>query len=289
VQVGMSLVVRDMIQTGTSIPRGGVSIPGGVGSVPVQRPGPANGVGPWLFPATWEVLPAVMPGNSLGPALIGVQTDVITLMYADPTIQLNQFPLDALSADGSIATVNAGTNIGGPDGIRIGDIILYMNGMGNTIQMVTAVAGQVITCAPGDVMNLNQPGAERGSITDLQSTPGVYPPTTAVRVQMVSYYVDTVTDPAMPRLVRRVGLGPELAIAMGIENIQVTFDLVDGVTNPTNVVDPVAPNSPHQIRKINFFLAARSLERNAYSLDFMRTTMATQVGLRSLSYTDRYR
>jgi hypothetical protein len=288
-QAGMSLVVRDMIQTGTSVPRGGISIPGGLNSVPVNRPGPANGLGPWVFPAAWEVLPAVIPGGGIGPLLNGVRTDVISLMYADPTIPLNQFPLAAIAADGTNATVNAGTNLGGPDGIRDGDIILFMNGMGNTIQMVTGVNNQVITFADGDPMRLNQRAAERGSIMDLQTAPGVYPPTTAVRLLMISYYIDNITDPTLPRLVRRVNMGPELAIAMGLENIQITFDLVDGVLNPSNIETPVDPNSPHQIRKINMFLSARSLERNPNSRDFMRNSMATQVGLRSLSYTDRYR
>lgn len=289
-QAGMSLIVRDMIQTGTSVPRSGISIPGGLGALPVQRPGPANGVGPWVFPAAWEVLPAVIPGGALGPTLNGVQTDVITLVYADPTIALNQFPLAGIAADGSTMTVNAATNVNGPDGIKVGDIILFMNGLGNTVQMVTGVNGtQTITFAAGDPMGLNQRGAERGSIMDLQSTPGVYPPTTATRLLLISYYIDSLTDPALPRLVRRIGLGPELAIAMGLENIQITFDLVDGVLNPTNVETPVAPNSPHQIRKINLFLSARSLDRNPNTRDFMRNSMATQVGLRSLSYTDRYR
>jgi len=288
-QAGMSLVVRDMIQTGTSIPRGGISIPGGLASFPVNRPGPINGVGPWVFPAAWEVLPAVMPGGGLGAILNGVRTDVISLMYADPTIALNQFQLAAMAADGSNVTVNAATNLGGPDGIRNGDIILFINGLGNTIQMVTGVNAQVITFADGDPMRLNQRAAERGSIMDLQSAPGVFPPTTAMRVLFLSYYIDNTTDANLPRLVRRVGMGPELAIAMGLENIQLTFDLVDGVVNPTNIETPVDPNSPHQIRKINMFLSARSLERNPNTKDFMRNSMATQVGLRSLSYTDRYR
>ncbi len=291
-QAGMSLIVRDMIQTGTSVPRSGISIPGGLGSLPVQRPGPTNGPGgPVLnFPAAWEVLPAVIPGGAQGPLLNGVQTDIVTLTYADPTIELNAFPLAGIAADGSTMTVNAATNVTGPDGIKVGDIILFMNALGNTVQMVTGVNGtQTITFAAGDPMGLNQRGAERGSIMDLQSTPGVYPPTTATRLLMISYYIDSVTDANLPRLVRQIGLGPQLAIAMGLENIQITFDVVDGLLNPTNVETPVAPNSPHQIRKINLFLSARSLDRNPNTRDFMRNSMATQVGLRSLSYTDRYR
>jgi hypothetical protein len=243
-----------------------------------------------VFPAAWDVLPAVIPGGGLGPVILGVPTDVITLIYADPTLALNQFTLDSIAADGSSMTVDPGTVVTGPDGIRTGDIILFSNALGNAIQMVTGTDGtQTIPFAAGDPMGLNQRAVAGGSIMDLQSTPGVYPPTTATRITMVSYYIDVVTDPALPRLVRQVGLGPQLAIAMGLENIQITFDLVDGVLNPANIETPVAPNSPHQIRKINLFVSARTLDRNGNTKDFMRNSMATQVGLRSLSYTDRYR
>ena len=286
-QAGVSLMVRDMIQTGTAVPRGGIGIPGGLGALPVNRPGPGAGL---TFPAAWDVLPAVIPGGGLGPVLNGVQTDAISLLYADPTIALNQWPLVAISATGSTMTVDNRTTVTGPDGIKVGDIILFQNALGTTIQMVTGVNGtQTISFAGADPMNLNQPAAERGNVIDLQSAPGVYPPTTATRLLLVSYYVDVVTDPAVPRLVRQVGMGQRLAIAMGVENLQITFDLVDGLLNPANVETPVAPNSPHQIRKINLFASARSIDRNANSHNFMRNSMATQVGLRSLSYTDRYR
>lgn len=124
---------------------------------------------------------------------------------------------------------------------------------------------------------------------NLQNSPGVFPPTTATRVWMVSYYVDTVTDPTLPRLVRRINMGQNLAIAMGVENIQITFDLVDGVTNPTNLDTLPAGNSANQIRKANLFLLARSLEEDRQTREFFRNSMATQVGLRSLSFVDRYR
>ncbi len=289
-QAGMSLMVRDMIQTGTNVPRSGIPIPNGMGALPVQRPGPLNGAGgPLTFPAAWEVIPSVIPGGGLGPVINGLPTDIITLIYADPTLPLNQFPLAGIAADGSNMTVNNATNIGGADGIRAGDIIMFSNALGNAIQMVSGVNNQVVAFAAGDPMGLNQRNAAGGSVMDLQSAPGVFPPTTATRMLLVSYYIDTQTDPNLPRLVRQIGLGPQLAIAMGLENIQVTFDLVDGVGNPTNVENPAAPNSPHQIRKINLFVSARSLDQNANTHQFMRNSMATQIGLRSLSYTDRYR
>ena len=286
-QAAVSLMTRDMIQTGTSVPRGGVGIPGGLGSLPVNRPGPGAGL---VYPGAWDLLPAVMPGGGMGPIVNGVQTDMISIIYADPTLPLNTYPLTALAADGSTVTVDNRTPTTGVDGVKVGDIILFQNANGSTLQMITAVNGtQTLFMGSGDPMRLNQPAAERGNFVDLQTAPGVYPATTATRVLLISYYIDTVTDPALPRLVRQVGMGPRLAIAMGMENLQVTYDLVDGLTNPANVETPVAPNSPNQIRKINLFASARSLDRNGNSHQFMRNSMATEVGLRSLSYADRYR
>jgi hypothetical protein len=61
------------------------------------------------------------------------------------------------------------------------------------------------------------------------------------------------------------------------------------VTNPTNIdVLPVG-NSAYQIRKANLFLLARSLDVDRQTGEFFRNSMATQVGLRSLSFVDRYR
>ena len=106
---------------------------------------------------------------------------------------------------------------------------------------------------------------------------------------MVSYYLDTTTDPTLPRLVRQVNDGARLAIALGVENLQLTYDLVDGVTNPTNVETPVAPEQPEsdpQGQPVPGGAVARhqTCRRNQY----LRNSMATEVGLRSLSFVDRY-
>ncbi len=126
-------------------------------------------------------------------------------------------------------TVDPGTNILGADGLRVGDLILFSNANGNALQMITRTDGtQTVFFDVGDALNLNQPGAAQGNLIGIQSNPGVFPPTTATRVMMISYYVDVVTDPTLPRLVRQVNNGPRLAIALGVENLQFSYDLVDG-------------------------------------------------------------
>lgn len=283
-QAAMSLMVRDLLQTGQGIPTGGIPLPSGAGATAVNRPAPAAAT----FPATWETLPAISPGSAAGPTVLGVTTDIVNIVYRDQTINLNQFPLDAISTDGLTMTVNAGTNIGGADGLRPGDLILFSNPNGNAMQTVTSVAGQVVTMATADPMNLNQPGAAAGNLLAIGDA-GLFPPTTAVRVTMVSYYIDVTTDPTLPRLVRQMNAGARLAIALGVENVQFTYDIVDGATNPINVNAPSGANSAHQIRKVRLFISARSLDPGPVTHQFMRNSMATDVGLRSLSYVDRYK
>lgn len=286
-QAAMSLMVRDFMQTGQGIPLGGIPLPNGTGALEVFRPGPDVNM---TYALGTAALPALSPGNGLGPTLLGVDTDVVSVLYADRTLNISQNPLVTIAADGSTMTVSNLTPVTGVGGIQAGDLILFSNALGNALQMVTQDAiSQVVTFDMNDDMRVNQRGVPGGTLMNLQESPGVFPPTTATRVWMVSYYVDTTTDPDVPRLVRRINMGDNLAIAMGVENVQITYDLVDGVTNPTNLNDLPVGNSPNQIRKANLFLLARSLDIDRQTGNFYRNSMATQVGLRSLTFVDRYR
>lgn len=287
-QAAMSLMVRDFIQVGQGIPTGGIPIPTGPGATAILRPGPPGAA--LTFPGAWTTLPAVSPGSNLGPMVLGVQTDAVTLLYADPTLVINTWPLVGVAGDASSMTVDARTPITGADALRPGDLILFNNANGTAMQMITRVDGtQTVFFDPADALALNQPAAAQGTLISIQSAPGAYPPTTATRISMISYYVDVVTDPALPRLVRQLNGGARLAMALGVENLQISYDLVDGTVNPTNVPEPPPANSPNQIRKANLFLSARSLDLAPRTRQFVRNSMATVVGLRSLSFVDRYK
>jgi hypothetical protein len=286
-QVATSLMVRDFIQAGRGIPQGGVPIPSGAGASAIVRPGPTA----LTFPGSWVTLPAVSPGANLGPTLLGVPTDIVTILYEDATLNLAEFPLTVINGNANQIRVDPRTSITGPDGLRVGDLLLFSNALGNAVRMITSIPGgpqQQVTLGPNDPLNINQTNAAQGSLQNLEIGPNQYPPTTATRIVMVTYYIDNVTDPALPRLVRQVNAGQQLAIALGAENLQISFDLVDGVTNPSNVDTPAAANSPHQIRKVNLFLSARSIDRSPKTNNFFRNSIATQIGLRSLSFVDRY-
>jgi prepilin-type N-terminal cleavage/methylation domain-containing protein len=283
-QAAMSLMVRDFIQTGRGIPLGGIPIPSGAASQRVVRPGPGN-----LTFAANPTIPAISPGGGIGRNIIGVATDIVNLFYADQTINLSQFPLAAISANGQTITVNNGTAINGPTGLQVGDLILFSNALGNAIGEITNLpGGQQVVLGPGDPLKFNQPLAPQGTILNLQQAPGVYPPTTATRILMISYYIDNWTDPTLPRLIRRTNAGQPLAIALGAENLQLSYDFIDSINNPANQKNVPAGNSANQIRKVNLFLSTRSLDKSISLNDYFRNSMGTEIGLRSLSYVNRY-
>jgi hypothetical protein len=284
---GFNFLVSDFLSAGWAIPTGGIPIPSGAGAVAVKRPGPPGSN--YTFAGSLTIS-GVNTGASLGPVGNGRQTDMVSILYADNLLPLNQTPLDAVGANGSSITFNAGTPISGiPNAIQAGDIIAFSNGLGNTLQYVSRVKGQIAYFDVGDPLSLNQPTVSQGSIKPLADpTTGLFPTTTATRVLLVTYYIDTTTDPATPRLIRRINNRPGQTVALVIEDLQLNYDLVDGVTNPTGVETPIAPNSPNQIRRANIYMMGRSSAIHNKTGDFLRRNLTTQVSLRSLSFVDRY-
>lgn len=286
----VNLMTRDLLSAGRGIPVGGIPIPSGLGVLPLLRPSPLDNL---TFPVADVALPSVSPGDMQGPAIgddpatlaiEGAQTDIVSILMSDTTLPLDQLPLTAIAADGRSVTVDPATPIDvQPDAIRVGDLIMLTNVRGSTLMMVTGLLGQTIQFDANDPMRLNQVGAPAGTIFNLQSGPGVWPPTTATRIQMISYYLDD-SDRARPRLMRRINMFAPRPIGVVIENLQMTYDTVNGVDNPQN--QPAPP--PNQIRKANVFLLGRTHREWRRTNDFLRTSVSAQVSLRSLAFVDRY-
>jgi prepilin-type N-terminal cleavage/methylation domain-containing protein len=293
----INLISRDLIQTGRELPNGGIPFPSGVGALAIRRPGPPGQN--LVFPVSFDgVLPSICPGPNLGPVIggnpaaippiPGIATDLVTTLFADATLDLNQFPLASIQADGSKMTVAAGTVINNAvTGLRPGDLIWFTNAVGDAIQTVSSVVGQDVFFAANDAFRFNQRGAASGTIMQIR-TGAVFPPTSATRVTMVTYYIDTVTVPGQFRLMRQVNFGNPQLIAPGIDNLQATYDIVDGTVNPTNQPDAVDPYNPVQIRKVNLYLAARSDARLPKSRQVLHLGVSTQISLRAMSFVDRY-
>ena len=286
-RTGLNMMTRDLMQAGQGIPIGGIPIPSGGGAVPINRPGPSVSM---TFPTTWVQLPAVSSGQALGPDIQGRATDMITILYADSTLPMNENPLASIDSDGSRMTIGSGGLTQAiADGLAVGDLIMFSNAFGNAVQEITSTnpGSQRADFDTSDSMNLNLRTAPAGTIIQLQDSPGSFPPTTATRIWMITYYVDN-SNPDSPRLMRVLNNGTPRPIALEIEDLQITYDLVDGVTNPSGVDEPTAPNSAAEIRKVNLMLASRSHTRQRVTGQYQRQILTTQVALRSLSFFDRY-
>jgi len=316
-RIGMDLIVRDLIQVGQGMPTGRtVQVPNGLGAVRIQRPHP-QGSACTQWPAGTTTIPAVSVGPGCGAVINGVATDMVTTLAVDSVLDavpVQSFDVNAHSATVStLAQATSGLDIstGGPDDVRVGDLMMFTKGSVSALAYVTAVnGGQAFTFGVGDPMNLNQFAAVlNGTVDDLATlAPTAANSSTVSRIRMITYYLDNTVDATTPRLIRHMNWGdPNAAVnmrgrtvAFAIENLQITYDMVDGATNPSNVrmvaVDLTTagacapqPCSPNQVRKMNVFIAGRSTERFSATREFFRNTLTTQVSLRSLALVDRYR
>jgi prepilin-type N-terminal cleavage/methylation domain-containing protein len=333
---GMHFMVRDLMQAGEGIPQGGVSIPYTATSA-VNRPGTAT-----IFPTTYITMPAITPGwkagqfatslnPSTGATLTGIQTDIINIIYADNVLvdspatnhYLYSYPViqaapsapvcaGTISATGASVTLAPAcfTMPGTTNPITTGNLIMFHNQNGTALEYVTSVAGQTINFAAGDPAGLNQTGKTNGTVANLATSPGVFPPTTITRVWMVTYYMDA-TNAQDPQLIRQVNypgyplgapVNPPTAIADDIENLAFSYAItsstdpvgtypINQFTNGSgNASTPISPDTPAQIRAVNVFVAGRS--ENTYtalsSPQYLRNNLSTQVSIRSLSFTDAF-
>ena len=337
----LNLIQQDLQQAGSGIPTGGIPIPytsnnsstAPCGTTAAPNRPMLNGV--TTFPQCNATLPAVEPGQAMGPLITAPDavagdpsnpnsyTDEITVLYADnlqmdakpineqPTINPSNpgCPNGSLTLSGTTLTaVFDGTTLNSNGGyncvnfskngiyINPGDLIMFSNNKGQTILAVTAVSNQTLTFAPNDAFNLNGRSDTGGTIAQLMTSPtcgggnACFPNTMAQRIWMVSYYLDNVTSPPFVRLIRQVGFNTPTPVGETLENLQFSYDFVDGVTNPSNQPSVPNGNSESQIRMINVYLGARSsyqVAKGNRSL-FERGNLMTQVSLRSMAYRNRY-
>ena len=320
-RAGLNLMVQDLKLTGTGIPTGGIAVPNTIDgngcnvSLPVNRPpsqlklsfqGPNS-----LQPGCNVVMPAIEPGPALGPAITSPdgttapQSDIISILYADNTLALDQKPINGakcptglIAADGSSVSFDPGCVLLGSAGIPVspGDLIMFNNANGNCLQTVSSVSGQTLKFDAGDAFNLNgrSKSETAGTILQLQNKDagglpdGTYPSTSATRIWMVTYYLDGSADAAHPRLMREINFNTPQIVGETIETLQFAFNLVDGSNpSPVNQSNIPAKDTENEIRAVNVYLGTRSAEPNRGG-KYMRSNAETQVALRSMAYFNNY-
>ena len=319
-RAGVNLLEQDLIQAGTGIPTAGIPVPYtpgppnclGSGGAPINRPNLTGGL---TFPVCNVSLNAIEPGWQLGPQITspdstpGANTDLITMLYVDNTLALNSrminepavagnpgCPAGSITSNGQVVTFDATCILFSPTGVQInpGDLIMFSNAKGNAIQEVTSVSGQTLRFAGGDGLNLNARTDPQGTMIQLENTNlagnpnGTFPPTTATRIWMITYYLDNIAVPGQVRLIRRVNWNPGVPVGETIENLQFKYNFVDGVTNPSGQQTIPIGESESQIRSVDILLGARSTTAWGQNHTFLRSNFMTQVSLRSMAYVNRY-
>jgi type II secretory pathway pseudopilin PulG len=315
---GLNLLIRDLMATGRGIPTGGIPIPTGTNSQNLNRPSPP-GLAYYFDTYSNTVINAVTTGAGLGPTINNQATDMITVLSLDPLLDYVLVPSGA--PDGSVAPLTlkpAGTSgnvsIMAADGasfalsttdktwlsgdptnniapIMKGDILMFVNGAGSyAIQTVTRTDSThaYFDSNSDDKFSFNQRNAAAGTIMPLLNGSQI----TVERVWMYTYYVDP--NNGIPRLMRQYNFNTPQALAGVVEDLQLSYDLVDGTVNPTSIDDlPYTVSgvtySANQIRKVTIHVGVRSETMALKPRDYLRTHLSTVVSLRQLAYVDRYK
>lgn len=310
-RAGVNQLVRDIMQAGRIIGPEGVPLPSGSGALPVKRPGPP-GTSLTFDVSSTTNLPDITSGYQLGPTVQGQATDIITLVTVDPFQPIIETPPsgNGLASDGTIAPGGdavllpaaspwlVGDTAAGTPPIRVGDIILFKNSRGMAMQTVTRVDDTHLYFDADDWFQLNQRVAAGGTVLQIKQsaspTDAWVEPTSLFRLLLVTYYID-VTSPENPLLTRVLNHFAPQSLAGAVENLQFTYDLVDGVHNPVEIpgLPYTAPvtgvvYSANLIRKVNLTVGVRSERASRVDGEFVRNRISTSVDVRSLASVDRY-
>jgi Tfp pilus assembly protein PilW len=281
-RVALNLMSQDVSVAGTGFPDGGIQLPTGAGSTRPKRGCSTASCGAWNFLSD-DRLYSVTPGDGLGPTMTGVTTDVMTVAYQDTSLTLQNSPLVSINSTGTQVTAAAGTSAG----IVVGDIIMLSNTYGSAVGVVTSLgANDVINFANGDSLNINQTAAAMGNISSIDNpaSAGVFPPTTAYRLFVVTYFIDSATN----RLMRQVNAQTPVPVAEVVDNMQITYDTFNDATMSATADLPSAGNVPNQIRKANMTINVRAPYVEQHNGKFDRFSLKTSVSVRNLSFFDRY-
>jgi type II secretory pathway pseudopilin PulG len=327
-RAGLNYIQQDLIQAGTGIPTPGIPIPytsNGTGTcnagVVLNRPSLPGGT---TFPKCNAVLPAISPGQAMGPLITSPDatagnpsnpasfTDEITMLYADNSSGLDAKPVNqpvvgtnpgcagTIAVNGQSLTfdpvcVNMANITASGAQIQPGDLIMFSNTLGNALQLVTSASGNTLNFASGDAFGLNGRTDPSGTVLQLRNagcttSANCWPPTTVTRIWMISYYLDNVVDATHVRLIRRVNFNPGNPVGETLENMQFAYNFVDGVNNPVNQSSVPAGNTEAQIRSVGISLGARSnnLAREGNKSLYTRQNLSSQVSLRSMAYVNEY-
>jgi hypothetical protein len=290
VRVAMNMIARDITMAGTGLPSGSVGVPNGAGATAITRPGMAGFMAPDRDLETpGNIIPIVSTGSEDGPSVAG-ETDVVTILTTNqesPTWRITGVEVfdDRYEVTFS-SPIDAGDMALAP-----GDLLVFNNNYGSVLGCVSALSNtddHVAIFDANDVMGINQPAAENGNLGSIRNPgtdPATYPPTTAMKVKLITYFLNN-DDPSRPQLMRAVNGAPADLVADEVEDLQFLFDTWDEDTETqTSNVETTA--NPNQIRSVSVFITGRSTG-SIGTQEHFRFPLVSKVNVRNSTFRNRY-
>jgi prepilin-type N-terminal cleavage/methylation domain-containing protein len=266
---------------------------------------PVQGTTPYLY--------GLLPGYQEGPTVNTMATDIVTVVYTDPTFALDCYTASVTNSTTVTFTLpgtlscTLPTNISTPQavndagvGLTAGDLVWFTFGTSNVVAEVTtaATSGGVVVFASGDKLNMNQASsAARSLASKTTGTTG-----TAERILVITYYLDSSVTPT--RLMRQVSGHTPMPVAENVVYLNFTYDLFNtttttaavGCPNPGAITPACANGSssglfPNQITKINIMHMDMNSSVNGSGFaqkGYSRMDLQTSVSARNLTYVNNY-
>jgi prepilin-type N-terminal cleavage/methylation domain-containing protein len=316
-RVAINSIVRDVSRAGSGgITHGGIALPTttAIYAPPFAGPPFNNVTNVTGNTFSQGVLYMVTPNPGGGPTINGQTTDVITVTYVDPNLDLRLYPTSTISANGDTVTMDA-TNctaactaaLNDPGtGVKVGDVFMLQNTKGTVAASVkTFTPGTtVLGFATGDPLKMNNTTVgTSGNISSLASG-GTYPSVTLFRIMMVSYYIEQLDGTGTPlgvaatgaqdyRLMRQVNNQAPVPIAEHVVSLRFGYDLRDANPGGTNTPDAmimvggVDTKVYSEIRNVYISVTTRSssTDRNG---NYYYSTMFTNESPRNLSFFNQF-
>lgn len=293
-RVAMNAITRDITTTGTGLPDSGIPIPNGANSALLARPGISITCGVTTvgcLPTPNNVVALVSPGDGIGPTVANAATDVLTLATVDQTSPT--WVTTSFSTDGTVVGFAQDVRDSGATQMFVNDLVLFNNANGKAFGCVTTVASTTSGQAEfkaNDVLNINQPAAQFGAmgaaLKNPGSNPATYPPTSAVRVMLITYYIDN-SNSQNPKLMRSVNANTPQVMVEGIENLQFSYDLFDFANN-TDTSNQPSPTNLNQIRSVRIALNGRSPDKLKRTGDYFHFGLVSKINIRNATFRNRY-
>jgi len=335
-RAAVTLMTKDIRMAGGGLPSGGVALAFGAGVPPAygldytgaghlgtnNNAGvnfPTQAVGANNIPYLYGAIPGCGKGITLNAG--AGATDIITVVYTDSTLPLQDYQVTFNNSNGTSVTFTS-TVAGDPAvnntgvGLQQGDLVLFQAQIGAGANATTGYAIGTVTAPAGvgagpsytvlfnnaDALKLNQTAATSGDVKQIVSNVGaVAPNTIAKRIWAITYYLWNEPNPAggtaIPVLMRQANARLPVPLAENVTDLRFTYDSYDTSGNLAAAACDAgisAGVSPNEIRAINIkHLTIRSQlagSRSSYvaTKGYQSYDIHESLSARNLSFSQRY-